>query len=54
MTVFLSHTMSSVAHTARSSSAECLLVSLHNASRLFWAASTFCRLLVHKNRGEAV
>ena len=37
MTVFLSHTMSSVAHTARSSSAECLLVSLHNASRLFWA-----------------
>ena len=37
MTVFLSHTMSSVAHTACSSSAECLLVSLHNASRLFWA-----------------
>ena len=46
MTVFLSHTMSSVAHTARSSSAECLLVSLHTLADFF--AWTFCRLVVHK------
>ena len=35
-----SHTMSSVAHTAGSST-ECLLVSLHNASRLFWLRRLF-------------
>ena len=52
MTVFLAHTMSSVAHTACSSrsSAECLLVSLHNASRLFWAAPTFCSCCLQNRR----
>ena len=48
MTVFLAHTMSSVAHTACSSTAECLLVSLHTLASRFLGLQTFCRLVVHK------
>ena len=49
MTVFLSHTMSSVAHTACSSSAECLLVSLHNA-RTFLGARLFAGCCLQNRR----
>ena len=50
MTVFLAHTMSSVAHTACSSTAECLLVSLQNASRLFGLRRLFAGCCLQNRR----
>ena len=46
-----SHTMSSVAHTAGSST-ECLLVSLHNASRLFWLRRLFAGCCLQKSQAN--